>query len=197
MAESAIPVTSAPPGSATTTPAVADATMTASDLHQLPSTTDRRELVRGRIATKNPYKPRHGFFCLRWGVALSLHVDLHGFGHVVSNDSGIVTETEPDTFRGADVAVFSFDRVPTDDSPEDYAVVAPEVVVVPGRSKHHVDQCIRSIKASGRSKHQVDQCPAEVRQVVGAAAGDVVAVDNDGGVFVHAVGVDQIVLDPR
>ena len=33
----------------------------------------------------------------------------------------------PDSVRGADVAVFSFDRVPGDYPPDDYRVAAPEV----------------------------------------------------------------------
>ena len=44
-------------------------------------------------------------------------------------------------------------------------------------------------------EHQADQFSAEVGEVIGAATGDVIAIDDDGGVFVQAAGVDQIVLD--
>ena len=33
-------------------------------------------------------------------------------GRVVTNDSGIVTQRDPDTVRGADVAYYSYARLP-------------------------------------------------------------------------------------
>jgi Uma2 family endonuclease len=52
----------------------------------------------------------------------------HRLGHVVSNDSGIVTERGPDTVRGADVAFYSYKRVPPGPLPHGYLNVMPELV---------------------------------------------------------------------
>ena len=54
--------------------------------------------------------------------------DEHNLGHVVSNDSGVVTERDPDTVRGADVAFYSYGRVPPGPFPRGYLAVAPELV---------------------------------------------------------------------
>jgi Uma2 family endonuclease len=49
-------------------------------------------------------------------------------GRVITNDSGVVTERDPDTVRGADVAYFSYERLPKGQLPEGYPDVAPELV---------------------------------------------------------------------
>jgi Uma2 family endonuclease len=49
-------------------------------------------------------------------------------GRVVGNDSGIVTERDPDTVRGADVGFFSYKRFPKGPLPQGYLKVAPDVV---------------------------------------------------------------------
>src|SRR5262249_32085326 len=49
-------------------------------------------------------------------------------GHVVSNDAGVVTAREPDTVRGADVAFYSYGRVPKGPLPRGYLPVAPDLV---------------------------------------------------------------------
>ncbi len=52
----------------------------------------------------------------------------HPLGHVVSNDSGVITERDPDTVRGADVAFYSYGRVPPGPLPRTYLTVVPELV---------------------------------------------------------------------
>src|SRR5262249_34531509 len=50
-------------------------------------------------------------------------------GQVVSNDSGVPTEKDPDTVRGADVAFYSYARVPKGPFPaRQYLKVLPEVI---------------------------------------------------------------------
>jgi len=46
----------------------------------------------------------------------------------VSNDSGIITERDPDTVRGADVAFYSYGRIPRGPLPPGYLPVPPELV---------------------------------------------------------------------
>ncbi len=70
------------------------------------------ELVRGRVVRMNPPKPYHGWVCLKVGRTLGQHVDEHDLGYVLSNDSGVITERDPDTLRGADIAFYSYAKVP-------------------------------------------------------------------------------------
>lgn len=48
----------------------------------------------------------------------------------MSNDSGVQTESEPDTLRGADLACYSFGRLPPEPfSRDEYLAVVPEFIV--------------------------------------------------------------------
>ena len=49
-------------------------------------------------------------------------------GHVLGNDSGVVTERDPDTVRGADVAYYGYQRVPKGPLKDGLLAVAPELV---------------------------------------------------------------------
>lgn len=74
-------------------------------------------------------KPRHGFYCalaaaIFWEIARK-----HKSGRVISNDSGVITERDPDTVRGADVAYYSYKRVPKGRLPKGYFPEPPEAIV--------------------------------------------------------------------
>jgi Uma2 family endonuclease len=73
--------------------------------------------------------PRHGEICLRVGHVLQSHLDEHPTGRVVSNDSGVITERDPDTVRGADIAYYSVERVPRGPLPDGLLDVSPDVVI--------------------------------------------------------------------
>jgi len=47
----------------------------------------------------------------------------------MSNDSGVITDREPDTVRGADVSYYSFSRLPRGPLAEGYGNEIPELVV--------------------------------------------------------------------
>ena len=51
-------------------------------------------------------------FAARRGGSLGNFVEEHDLGRVMSNDSGVITERDPDTVRGADVAYYSYARLP-------------------------------------------------------------------------------------
>src|SRR5207248_1549779 len=59
---------------------------------------------------------------------LRKHFDANPLGHVLSNDSCIVTERNPDTVRGADVAFYSYERVPRGPIPPGLLSVPPDLV---------------------------------------------------------------------
>jgi Uma2 family endonuclease len=107
---------------------IAERLLTAEDFRRLPDDGVPKELVRGKVVPKNVPAPRHGQICVKIVRLLSRHLDLHDDGHLVSNDSGVVTERGPDTVRGVDVAYYSFARVPRGPFPEGYLSVPPELV---------------------------------------------------------------------
>jgi Uma2 family endonuclease len=87
------------------------------------------ELVRGRVVMMNMPGFDHGAICMNIGRHLGNYADEHDLGRVISNDAGIITERDPDSVRGADVAFYSFARVPkAGRRPRGYPKVAPELV---------------------------------------------------------------------
>ena len=93
------------------------------DFHGYPT-----ELVRGSLITMVPPMPRHGEICLRIGHLLQTYLDDHPIGRALSNDSGVITERDPDTVRGADIAYYSYQRVPKGPLLPGLLSVAPELV---------------------------------------------------------------------
>jgi Uma2 family endonuclease len=107
----------------------AEALLTAEEFGQMPDDGRRTELVRGRIVELPPTNFLHGYICVEIGSILRAWVRDRGLGRVVSNDSGIVTERNPDSLRGADLVYYSFERLPKDSIPKQYPDVAPELVI--------------------------------------------------------------------
>ena len=110
------------------TVATAQKLLTAEEYSLLPDDGTPTELVRGKITPVNMPRPRHGEICANVVYLLKRHLDDHPLGRVVSNDSGVPTEHDPDTVRGADVAFYSYARVPAGPLPAGYLPVPPELV---------------------------------------------------------------------
>jgi Uma2 family endonuclease len=87
------------------------------------------ELVRGRIVPMSVPKPRHGQICGRAHRLLDTHVEACDLGHVLINDTGVITERGPDTVRGADISFYSYARVPKGPLPDRYLEIPPDLVV--------------------------------------------------------------------
>jgi Uma2 family endonuclease len=88
------------------------------------------ELVRGQIKLMNRPYPEHGQICVTVAVLIADFVRKHKLGRVVGNDSGVVTERQPDSVRGPDVAYYSYDRVPPGRlKRRGYLDVTPELAV--------------------------------------------------------------------
>ena len=103
--------------------------MTAEEFAAGPDDGRRTELVRGRIVEMPPASFLHCVICSEVAFALGSWIRPGELGRVVTNDSGIVTRRGPDSLRGADVAYYSFDRLPKGMKPQLYPEVAPELVV--------------------------------------------------------------------
>jgi Uma2 family endonuclease len=102
--------------------------LTVEEYLALPDNGQRTELVRGRVVTMNVPTPRHGQICNKVGRLVGNFADEKDRGHVVSNDSGVRTEHDPDTMRGADVAFYSYERVPRGRLPAGSLAVVPELI---------------------------------------------------------------------
>jgi Uma2 family endonuclease len=107
--------------------AVIEGLLTAEEFRRLPDDGRPKELKRGKVILMNLPAPRHGQICLQVGYLVRRYLEDHPLGHAVSNDSGIITEHNPDTVRGADVAFYSYQRVPPGPLPQGYLPVAPEL----------------------------------------------------------------------
>jgi Uma2 family endonuclease len=83
--------------------------------------------VRGEIVEMNPPTPRHGQVCFKTAHIVGLYDDEHDVGHVVCNDTGVLTERDPDTVRGPDVWFISYRKVPKGPLPRKYLEVPPDV----------------------------------------------------------------------
>src|SRR5690242_20415016 len=103
--------------------ATAEALLTAEEYALLPDNGQPTELVRGRIVPLSMPFPRHGQICGKISRIVGNFADQHDLGHVLSNDSGIITEHDPDTVRGADIAFYSYARVPRGPLPRGYLPV--------------------------------------------------------------------------
>lgn len=108
--------------------AIGAALLTAEEYLLLPDQDLPNELVRGRIVPFDIPFPRHGQICSEIVYLIGRFLDGRDMGHLVCNDSGIITERDPDTVRGADVAFYSYQRVPRGPLPQRYLDVAPELV---------------------------------------------------------------------
>jgi Uma2 family endonuclease len=103
--------------------------ITAEEFFRMPDPTDgsRQELVRGVIVTMPPPGALHGFCCSRISRLLGIFVDDRRLGAVFSNDTGFITERDPDTVRGPDVSYWSRERLPV--VPRGYIEIAPDLAV--------------------------------------------------------------------
>ncbi|MBM4076138.1 MAG: Uma2 family endonuclease [Planctomycetes bacterium] len=86
------------------------------------------ELVRGRILEMNRSYTAHGYFVARFIYILQRFLEGNDVGRIVGGDAGVITERNPDTVRGPDVAYYSYERIPRGSLPEGYWPSTPELV---------------------------------------------------------------------
>jgi Uma2 family endonuclease len=103
--------------------------LTLEEYGQMPDDGRRTELVRGRIIELTRPTYLHGLICVEIIFALRAWLKDRELGRVISNDSGIITDRDPYTLRGADVAYYSYGRIPRGTHPSKYPDVPPEIVI--------------------------------------------------------------------
>lgn len=102
--------------------------LTAEEFFMLPSPLDgsQQELVRGEVITMPPPGGLHGVCCLKVGRRIGNFVDDGPGGTVASNDTGFITERDPDSVRGPDISYWSKERLT--EVPVGYIVIAPDML---------------------------------------------------------------------
>jgi Uma2 family endonuclease len=139
------------------------------------------ELVRGEIVEMNRPGFRHGRICIRIGRFLDAFAEAHDIGQVAGNDSGVVTERNPDSVRGPDVAFFSNDRIPKGEDPAGYPETMPELaieVLSPDDRWKLVKEKIDEYLAAGVN-YAVLVDPAAVTMQIFSSDGRVLELDAD------------------
>jgi Uma2 family endonuclease len=112
-----------------TAPVTAPALLTAEEYAERPDPGYPEELVRGKIVPMPQPEPRHGQICSRAVRILGTQAEDRDLGHMLSNDTGVITERGPDTVRGADVSFYSFAGVPKGPLPNRYLETPPDLIV--------------------------------------------------------------------
>jgi Uma2 family endonuclease len=108
--------------------ATVESLLTAEAFAALPECDVPVELVRGEVVEMNMPSFRHGKVCGKITRVVGFYVDLHQLGHILTNDSGVITRRNPDTVRGADIAFYSYRSVPKTEEPLVYASKPPELI---------------------------------------------------------------------
>src|SRR5271170_3298337 len=103
--------------------------MTAEEFGRRPDPGYPEELVRGRVVAMSVPDRRHGYVCSRVARLFGNFVDERDIGRVMCNDSGVITERDPDTVRGANVAYYSYSRLPKGKLPAGIGPEVPELIV--------------------------------------------------------------------
>jgi len=102
--------------------------ITAEQFCEMPNDGVPRELVRGAVIGMNPPGFRQGAICAAIARILGNYAVERKIGRVTTNDAGVITRRNPDSVRGADVAFYSYQRIPADQQPARYPARSPELV---------------------------------------------------------------------
>ncbi|MBM4075802.1 MAG: Uma2 family endonuclease [Planctomycetes bacterium] len=103
--------------------------LTAEEYARLENDGRLSELVRGRIVEMNRPFTSHGYFLSRINALLWSFVEKNDLGRVVAGDAGVITQHDPDTVRGPDVAFYSYHRISRGSLPKEYWPASPELVI--------------------------------------------------------------------
>jgi Uma2 family endonuclease len=103
--------------------------MMAEEFAKRPDPGRPEDLVQGRVVAMPVPDRRHGYVCGTAVLIFGSFVRTRDLGRVLCNDSGVVTERDPDTVRGADVAYYSYARLAKGKLPSGIGPEVPELVV--------------------------------------------------------------------
>ena len=109
------------------------------------------ELVRGEVIELSRPNRVHGRICINTGYALETYARKRKRGYVVSNDSGVVLERDPDTVRGPDLGYYE-DVQRFEDLPEKWGDTVPRLAVEilsPNDTAHQITAKINDFLNNG------------------------------------------------
>ena len=99
------------------------------DFVHRPENRDRHfELEEGEVVEMSLPGERHGVVCANSSYILVGYTRTIKKGHVTTNDTGIILERDPDTVRGADVALY-FDKLKFKQLKIKYSEKLPKLIV--------------------------------------------------------------------
>jgi Uma2 family endonuclease len=87
------------------------------------------ELVRGEVIELMPGGLRHSGISGQAYYLIQTWCRHTHLGRGYTNEIGLITERGPDTVRGADVAYFSFQRLPAGREPPGFSEVPPNLII--------------------------------------------------------------------
>ena len=92
-----------------------------------PGDGSQQELVRGEVITMPPPGGLHGVSCNKTGRRIGNFVEDNDRGTVTSNDTGFITERDPDSVRGPDISYWTKERLK--EVPVGYIEISPDMVI--------------------------------------------------------------------
>jgi Uma2 family endonuclease len=103
--------------------------LTAEEFFLLPDPADgsQQELVRGEVIATPPSGGFHGVSCAKTVQRIGNFVADNDRGTVACNDTGIITERNPDSVRGPDISYWTRDRLK--EVPIGYIAISPDMLV--------------------------------------------------------------------
>lgn len=103
--------------------------LTAEEFEREYADADFCELERGEVVRWTAGGWGHSRIGARIAHFLSVWAEAARHGRVLIGEAGLITQREPDTVRGVDVAYFSFERLPTGAEPDGFVTVPPNLAV--------------------------------------------------------------------
>lgn len=103
--------------------------LTLEQFQRLPEDEWRSELVRGKLVREPPAGMAHGRIAARIASLIVPLARERGLGAVFTAETGFILSDEPPTVRAPDVAFVSRERLPSDDLPEGFGRLAPDLAV--------------------------------------------------------------------
>lgn len=119
--------------------------LTANEYGQLPDDGRWTELIQGTIVEKvRPYTS-HGYYLAQVGSIFYQFVERHQLGRMTAGGAGVITQHDPDTVRGPDLAFYSYTRIPPGPLSDGYWPVSPELIFEIYCPTHQWDDLLQKV----------------------------------------------------
>jgi Uma2 family endonuclease len=115
--------------------------LTAEEFFLLPDSGDgsQQELVRGEVVTMPPPGDLRGVTCSKVDRKIGVFIDAGPGGILACNDTGIITEQDPDSVRGPDISYWTKERFK--EVPVGWMTISPDMlmeVLLPSKTSKQI-----------------------------------------------------------